>query len=416
MTVMNCITDEQIEQLRNGSLSKDGASLYQAFEKVKDGRKPKGKRYPLALILTLLFIGKMAGEKTIDGVIDWIKEREEEIKQILIWPKRFPTNKTYTYALSLCNHQEIAEAVAQVIIRARAEERCEGESSRLHIQVEQKEQNLIHTAVDGKILRGTQNHGREDQPRVHLLSFYECESGIVLGQFLVKKEKNEESACKEILHPTLVKERIITADSIFSSRAWCAAVDAYDGYYMITIKKNNPAVLRDLEDFFDNEGIDQREFHYWKEVNKGHGRLEVREIWASTQMNEWFQQEWAGIAQVYKIKRTIQKRGEESIEILYGITSVNRKKADAKRLLELNREHWYIENCLHYRRDVTLGEDASQVRMSGAPAALAALHGGILALMDFLGVKNVAKYMRHCCANPQEALQLLLYKLSRENG
>src|SRR6266487_2007815 len=93
-----------------------------------------------------------------------------------------------------------------------------------------------------------------------------------------------------------------------------------------------------------------------------------------------------------------------------------RKRADARRILELNRKHWFIENRLHYRRDVTLGEDASQIRSSGAPEVVAALNGGLLALLDFLGVKNVAKQMRHYCAQPREALQLLLGKLSRQNG
>jgi hypothetical protein len=62
---------------------------------------------------------------------------------------------------------------------------------------------------------------------------------------------------------------------------------------------------------------------------------------------------------------------------------------------------------------MTLREDASQMRMSGVPEVLAALNGGILAVMDWLGVHNVAKQMRHFCAQPQEALQLLLGKLSR---
>jgi hypothetical protein len=86
------------------------------------------------------------------------------------------------------------------------------------------------------------------------------------------------------------------------------------------------------------------------------------------------------------------------------------------RLLDLNRKHWYIENRLHYRRDVTLGEDAAQVRSHGAPAVIAALNGGILAFMDFIGIKNVAKKMRDFCAQPQEALKLLFGKLTRENG
>jgi len=75
-----------------------------------------------------------------------------------------------------------------------------------------------------------------------------------------------------------------------------------------------------------------------------------------------------------------------------------------------------IENRLHYRRDVTLGEDACQVRQAGAPETLAALNGGVLALMDWLGVKNVASQMRHFCAHPEEAWQLLCGRLERQNG
>src|SRR6266487_1899794 len=187
-------------------------------------------------------------------------------------------------------------------------------------------------------------------------------------------------------------------------------------YYDIPINENNPLVLQNLTEFFEDEGIDRSEFQYYKEMNKGHGRREVREIWTSTQMNAWFEQEWAGIAQVFLIRRTVKEKGEQRVEMMYGLTNVPRKKADARRILELNRKHWFIENRLHYRRDVTLGEDASQIRSSGAPEVVAALNGGLLALLDFLGVKNVAKQMRHYCAQPREALQLLLGKLSRQNG
>jgi len=243
-----------------------------------------------------------------------------------------------------------------VIVKARAVGQCDEEPSRLLAQKELSEASLIQTAVDGKILRGTLKHGREDQPPVHLLSFYECESGIVLDQFAVKSKNNEESACKAILHPVLVKGRIISVDAIFSCRDWCATVHAYKGYYFIPIKENNPAVLRDLTEFFEDEGIDRSEFQYHKEVNKGHGRLEVREIWTSTQMNEWFERDWIGIAQVFMIQKTIKEKGEERTEISYGITSVPRKKANAARILDLKRKHWFIENRLHYRRDVTDGE------------------------------------------------------------
>lgn len=407
---------EEIKQGAPEGLRVDAASVYRALEEVKDGRKAKGKRYPLALLLTLILLGKLAGETKLDGIIDWINERQYEIKQLLNWPKRFPVQKTYTDALAKCDHHEVAKAIAQVVVKARAQKRCEEEPSRLLAQPATSDEELLQTAVDGKMLRGTNKHGRDDQPPVHLLSWYECESGIVLDQFVVPSKNNEESACQAILHPLLVKGRILTADAIFSCRPWCAAVHAYQGYYLIPIKDNNPAVRRDLEEFFQDEGIDRHEFQFHKQITKGHGRLEVREIWASTQMNDWFQKEWAGIAQVFQLRRTVKEKGHERSELVYGITNLPRKKADAKRLLELNRKHWYIENRLHYRRDVTLGEDASQVRSLGAPQVLAALNGGLLALLDFQGVKNVAKQMRHFCAQPREALQLLLGKLSRHYG
>jgi len=98
---------------------------------------------------------------------------------------------------------------------------------------------------------------------------------------------------------------------------------------------------------------------------------------------------------------------------LWGDQPAKGEKANASRLLALQQAHWRIENRLHYRRDVILGEDACQIRITGAPEALPALNGGVLALMDWLQVPNAASQMRHFCAHPEDALQLLCCKLLR---
>ena len=152
---------DNVEQAKREYLVRDAESLYNAFEKVKDGRKNQGKRYPLALILTLLFLGKMAGETTINGIVDWVKERKWKLKKQLGWPKGFPVNSTYSDALANCDGQEIANAIAHVLIKARAVEQCETEPSRLLAQ-KQSEETLIHTAMDGKTLRGTLKQDRQD--------------------------------------------------------------------------------------------------------------------------------------------------------------------------------------------------------------------------------------------------------------
>lgn len=404
---------DQIGQGGQEWLAIDPASLYHALEQVKDKRGKKGKRYPLALLLTLILLGKMAGQTKIARILYWINEQEKELRKLLNWPKDFPSHWAYTNALAHCDDQEVVQAIAQVILKARAVEQCEDEPSRLLAQIEQGEENLIHTAMDGKTMRGTLGHERDDQPPVHLLSLYECESGVLLGQVTVREKENEITAAPTLLHPALVKGRIITADAMHTQIKFCLLVYLFGGHYLLIAKKNQPGLLQDLVDFFMDKELDQGEWQYHKDVNKGHGRLEVREIWASTQMNQFFEGKWAGIAQVFMIRRTITEKGSTRVETVYGITSLPRKKADSKRILQLNRKHWAIENRLHHRKDVTLGEDASQNRVKGIPQVLAALNGGLLALMDFLGVTNVAKQLIHYSAHPRNALQLLLGKLSR---
>src|SRR5438876_9959934 len=97
------------------ALSIDPASLYSAFAQVSDGRKKKGKRYPLPLLLTLLMLGKLAGETTVNGIVDWVKERQGWLRSHLNWPKRFPTNSTYSEALARCNAEQIVTVIAHVL-------------------------------------------------------------------------------------------------------------------------------------------------------------------------------------------------------------------------------------------------------------------------------------------------------------
>lgn len=149
-------------------LSIDPASLYRAFEQVTDGRKKKGKRYPLPLLLTLLLLGKLAGETSVNGIVDWIRERQVWLRGQLNWPQRFPTNSTYSEALARCDGEQIVTVIASVLLKARAVEPCGTQPSRL--QAHRQEEVLTHVAMDGKTLRGTLGHEREGQPPVHLLS------------------------------------------------------------------------------------------------------------------------------------------------------------------------------------------------------------------------------------------------------
>ncbi len=261
---------DQVDQAEVHPLSIAPHSLYCAFEQVPDGRKAKGKRYPLPLLLTLLLLGKLAGETTVSGIIDWLHERQDWLRVQLDWPKRFPVQSTYSEALAVCDAEHIVSIVAHVILKARAVQECGDEPSRL--QAHKQQERLTHVAVDGKLLRGTLGHRKDGQPSVHLLGFYDCQSGIVLAHRAVASKENEMSAAA-LLHPALVKGRIISTDAMHTQKKWCTGVHCSQGYYLCIVKENQPTLAQDIRDFFEDADAKREEWQFAKRVQKGHGRL-----------------------------------------------------------------------------------------------------------------------------------------------
>ena len=119
---------------------------------------------------------------------------------------------------------------------------------------------------------------------------------------------------------------------------------------------------------------------------------------------------WSGVAQVCRITRQrikIGKGGGESTETVYAITSLTAEEAGSERLLGLSREHWGIENCLHYVRDVTCREDQGRTNAGHAPQVLAALRNTALTVVRHLGFKPV-EGIEHFAEHRQEAIEVIL--------
>ena len=259
---MDLSTWDHVAQGHAEALEIDPASIYTALEKVKDGRKSKGKRYPLALILTLLLLGKLAGETTIDAIIDWVNYKRNDLKKLLSWPKRFPSNKTYSRALASCNDEEIVGILAGVVEKARGKEKCGDEPSRLVIQREDEEK-INHLAADGKTLRGTLDHANEAMPSVHILTLYDCHTGITTEQYVYKNDESEIATAKEVLKNGLLKGSLITTDALYTFKQWCAWIHVYGAYYLVVVKKNTPLLYQNLEDFFGDPDIIKYECDYF---------------------------------------------------------------------------------------------------------------------------------------------------------
>jgi hypothetical protein len=127
-------------------------------------------------------------------------------------------------------------------------------------------------------------------------------------------------------------------------------------------------------------------------IDKGHGRLEKRTLRTTTILTKG--QDWAGLRQGFELVRERTEKGKKTVEVVHGITSLSPERADAKRLLELTRGHWGIENGLHYKRDVTLGEDASRIRKGVAPQVMAALRNSVIHVLSGVVAPSLASAIR----------------------
>ncbi len=401
--------EEAIEQ-GQWPMEIDERSVYQAFEQVQDGRQKRGVRYRVEEILLLILLGKLVGMRTPAAIAEWVRHRAVQLKKLLSWKRAgFPCASTYSNVLRRLDSQQLNQVLADLLTRAEASKRCGEEPSRL--VGDEKAQKHEHLALDGKTLRGTLGHSATDERKMHQLGLYETQTGVLLKEEVTGEKQNELSIVSEFLTPQLVKGRIVTADALHTQHAFCFAVTHWQGDYVLIAKKNQPTLAEDLHLFFTEPPADCQDWRTARTVDKGHGRLEVRELVASSELNEFLGKQWAQVAQVFQLRRIVQEKGKTRTETVYGISSLSPKRASAERLLALVRAHWAIENRLHWRRDITLGEDHCQVRKGNAPRALAVLNSFVLALLDFAGVTNVPKQMRLFDAKPWLAVRLLLGSL-----
>jgi len=378
-------------------------SLYEALQELPDPRRGAGKRYSLPVLICLLCLAKMAGQTTLKGATEWVRLRASFLANAFgLKRTAMPCQMTYKRILEVIDAQRLNDLLAAFFTRWEAQQRCENEPSRLQTVSGHLEHAQI--AIDGKAVRAT---SKEDQP-VHQLSAYDVKTGVVLFQVNVQEKQNEISALKPLLTPSFIKGRIFSLDAMHTQTELCATIHRDEGYYLLIAKDNQPSLATDLADFFGAPPPDW----IWEQAetwDKAHGRLEHRHITCSPELNEWFAKRWAGVAQVFRLERTtlVLKSGKERHQIVYGLCNLSLKQAPARRMLDLNRSHWGIENRLHWRRDVTLGEDGCQTRTGAAPGILARLNSAILSLMDRLGVHNVSSQARFFDAHVDQAVQAL---------
>jgi predicted transposase YbfD/YdcC len=344
------------------------------------------------MLLTLIILAKLAGEDKPSGITDWIRLRCDDFVRLFE-----------------CKHQRmpclnIIRGVLQSVISI---EELETKLRHYHHEVYGGQQSQLVT-IDGKTMRGTIPSG--NTRGVHLLAAYLPAEEVVLKQVEVGDKQNEISAAPALIEGLDLKNRVVCGDAMHTQRQLSVDVLARGGDYLWLLKDNQPTLLADVAQFFQppqkgaGRPLTPLPRTIAQTTEKQHGRLERRTLTVMVDKDGFL--DWPGVRQVVKLERHVLhlRSGRQSSEVIYAITSCDPEKATADQLLAWIRQYWGIENGLHYRRDVTLHEDATRITQPTLARAIAAINNFVISLSRSLGYTNLAAARR--TFNAQIAAQL----------
>jgi len=376
-------------QSSGGGVEPVPADLLLALRAVHDPRARRGRRHDVVAVLGVAVCAVLAGARSYIAIAEWARDLTPSVRGRLGLGHRPPCESTIRRVLQTVDAAELDQVVSRWLA-ARASPRSSTAGGTAPRRV---------IALDGKTARGARHGGGR---AVHLLSAFDTGTGWVLAQTVVDGKTNEISAFAPLLDRIDIAGAIVTADALHTQRAHVTYLVGRGAHYLLTVKANQPTLLRQLKSL------------PWEQVpvadhttDKAHGRQEQRTMRLTAVT--------AGIgfghaALVMQITRRSRRLtgGRWRTETIYAITDLTAEQTTAVELADAVRAHWGIENRLHWVRDVSYGEDLSQVRTGHGPAVMATLRNLAISLLRKAGATNIAAACRHLSRHPARALTMIM--------
>jgi predicted transposase YbfD/YdcC len=370
-----------------------------ALADLPDPRKRRGTRHAWRVVLAVVSAALAAPCRTPHAIGQWVALHAAALQASLCpTAKRVPSESTVVRALRQVDVSALEQRIAQF-----------GQASDTPAPTGAiacpNGFRLEALSIDGKAVRGAGTHGQA----THLVSLVRHGSGTTLAQTAVARKRNEIAAVPLLLAGRDLTDTVTTMDADLPQRTIAQTIRTHNGHYLMVVKRNQRRLFEALELFFRLVPItaDAEHWDRVQTINKGHGRIERRTLESSDGLCAYL--DWPGVAQVLRrrCERTSVTTGEYSCEVTYGLTDLAPAHAGAAQLECVWRGHWTIENCAHYVRDVTLGEDAGQAHTGSTAQALAAWRNGILIVLRRAGWRNIADAVRAYAASVHNALDLI---------
>jgi predicted transposase YbfD/YdcC len=328
-------------------------SIIEHFKDMPDPREDN-RRHLLLDIIVIVICASICGAEKWDDIEAFGKAKESWLRRFLTLPHGIPSHDTIARVFSKLSPEHLNERFYSWVSA---------------VNPNSDEQEIVN--IDGKTLRRSHNRAKGN-PAIHMVSAWASTAGLILGQRKVDQKSNEITAIPELLAMLEIEGCVVTIDAMGTQTEIAGKIVEKEADYVLALKGNQSTLKDDVELFFQD--VPQKtteETDYHKNVNKDHGRIEIRECWTTSEIG-WIEgkDKWAGLRSICAVRSTRTIGDETSQETRYFISSLD---VGAQRMGEIVRAHWGIENSLHWVLDVAFREDECRKRKDNSAENFAIL-------------------------------------------
>jgi predicted transposase YbfD/YdcC len=319
------------------------SKIISIFKQVEDPRSHINQLHNLIDILLIGIISVICGAETWKQMVGFAKSKEEFLKTFLELPRGIPSEDTINRVFSSIDSIQFEECFIEWV----------------NSITDLTKGQII--AIDGKTIRGAKSQGKKSP--IHMVSAWACETNLVLGQVKTAEKSNEITAIPQLLEMLDIAGQTISIDAMGTQKEIAERIIDNDANYILVVKGNQAQLLENVVD----------EFNFAKQLDKsihedfGHGRIETRTCSVITDFkfieNEGQWKDLASIIKVESVREFKNSDKETEKATRYYISNL---KDNANILQTSIRNHWAVENKLHWTLDVSFGEDASRKRKQNA--------------------------------------------------
>jgi predicted transposase YbfD/YdcC len=337
--------------------------LLEVFSNLEDPRQEKKCRHVLIDVVMIGIIGLLCGANDFIGIETFGRAKEQWLRGFLTLEHGIPSHDTFGRMFSLLSPMAFQRCFREWIDGIRT----------------LFDQEIV--AVDGKTLRRSHNR-KAKLGALHMVSAWAAQNGLVLGQCATDAKFNEITAIPRLLEMLMIKGCIVTIDAMGCQKKIAQQIIGQGGDYVLALKGNQERLAEEVEEAFiqaDLAGYEGVRMDCYETDERSHGRGERRRHWVLGDLSSVSQAAlWAGLSMIGMVESQRECNGKTTLEYRFSIGSI---APDAKQFARAVRQHWSVENRLHWRLDLVFREDESRLRDPNARENCALLRHMALGLL-----------------------------------